>query len=162
MNYAPCITPGLLDWHKRPEKAEIIKTHLSFFRYVYCGGFWVGPKEALLKLRQYHEEVVNEVLDLGLWHYEEVMLTLVFEKHPEIVDQYYGDYYAIILNYREPHSYIHIVIANLENCIKWGYHDKAGKIVAWLSPYFQKRRAQNLYEEWLDGKYNRCSTLAGH
>ena len=67
-----------------------------------------------------------ELLNNGIGHSEEQILTLFYDQHPDLCNIYYGDYYSILSNYHEPILDIHCIIHNyVKECINKGRTDLA-------------------------------------
>ena len=67
-----------------------------------------------------------ELLNNGIGHADEQILTLFYDKHPELCTIYYGDYYSILKNYHEPLEDVHCIIHNyIKETINKGRKDLA-------------------------------------
>ena len=67
-----------------------------------------------------------ELLNNSIGHAEEQIFTLFYDRHPELCNIYYGDYYSILKNYHEPIDDFNCIIHNyIKETITKGRKDLA-------------------------------------
>jgi hypothetical protein len=67
-----------------------------------CSGFFTGSAYYMKTFCNSIEEEFLKMLQLGYGHADEQLFSLVFFKHRDIFEVYYGDYQEMIVNYIEP------------------------------------------------------------
>lgn len=122
-------------------KSLVIDNVAEYYRWGRCGmcsGFFTGNKYYMTQFCNYIIEAFHDMLNLNVGHADEQLYSIVFFRHPEIFEFYYGDYQEMIVNYgwiyeRATQPAINI-IRNLHNS---GENDLLLKNVTnrWLQSY---------------------------
>jgi hypothetical protein len=68
-------------------------------RYKIAGGFFVGPKVLMIKFIDAMITEVEASLTQNIFGLEQEYMALVYKKHPELFEPYYGDFCDLITNY---------------------------------------------------------------
>jgi hypothetical protein len=76
-----------------------LKDYYQWGRCSLCSGFFTGNKEYMYTFCQKIEEAFLDTLDKGYGHADEQLFLIVYFKHPELFEFYYGDYQQMITNY---------------------------------------------------------------
>ena len=85
-----------------------------------------------------------ELLNNGIGHAEEQILTLFYDKYPELCTLYYGDYYSILQNYHEPlQDFMCIIYNYIKETINKGRKDLALACAISIMNSIHNNRAQN-------------------
>ena len=97
-------------------------------RYKYAAGLFIGPK-ALMRvfcLRMIAQAEYD--LFYGRFGLEQEYMAIIYRKHPELFDPYYGDFSDLIVNYAGPNSNLHIINNILKEALRHDDIDEAMKI----------------------------------
>lgn len=108
-----------IDYQPKSLVIDNVKQYYQWGRCGMCSGFFTGNK---YYMRQFCNEVIkefNEMLLLEVGHADEQLFSIVFFKHPELFEFYFGDYAEMIVNYGwiydRPHQPVINIITNLYN-----------------------------------------------
>jgi predicted O-methyltransferase YrrM len=87
---------------------ELVNNYSEYFKYGglcgMCSGFFTGNKHYMFQFCNYLLEKATNVINSGYGHADEQFFSQVFFDHPEIFDNYYGDYFQMITNYKYIHE----------------------------------------------------------
>lgn len=136
----PELIPGLIP----PSKVKIMilnyiskeevnnENFVNSCRYKCAAGFFVGPKElmrvfCLLILAQGEYDLYHKRFGL-----EQEYMAIVYRKHPEVFDPYYGDFSDLIINYYITNNNYDIVKRILIEAIRYGDKEEAQKVAKYL------------------------------
>jgi len=83
-------------------------------------------RECINKYYNLMFSIFNEMLVNGVGHTDETVMVYCYDRHPELFNIYYGDYYSIFTNYHKPIE-DHYSIKNyfIEECVRKGRSDLA-------------------------------------
>lgn len=81
---------------------ELVENYPEYFKWGRCGmcsGFFTGRADYFKQFNKYILEEFYDCLEKGYGHADEQLFSIVYWKHPEIFDPYFGDYTEMITNY---------------------------------------------------------------
>jgi hypothetical protein len=88
---------------------ELVENYQEYFKFGRCGmcsGFFTGNIEYFKKFNDLILETFYECLEKGYGHADEQLFSIVYFRHPEIFEHYFGDYHQMITNYISVVDYI--------------------------------------------------------
>lgn len=99
------------------EECSNIKYFGKIIRCKVAGGFWIGSvgylKQFISLFKKYLHMSLSEEVVLN----DEGVSALVYYHHPELFDNYIGEYYSILCNYRNIIKYDPVMLDNLKLCV---------------------------------------------
>jgi len=101
-------------------------------RYKYAAGVFIGPKPLMrvFCLRMIPQAEYD--LFYNRFGLEQEYMAIVYRKHPELFDPYYGDFSDLIVNYSEARSNSHIAKGILNEALKHNDKQKAKKVAHYI------------------------------
>lgn len=81
---------------------ELVQNYPEYFKWGRCGmcsGFFTGRADYFKEFNKYILEEFYDCLEKGYGHADEQLYSIVYFKHPEIFEHYFGDYTEMITNY---------------------------------------------------------------
>jgi hypothetical protein len=88
-------------------------------RYKIAGGLWIGPKDLMLRFIDLMIEVVETDLAQNRLGLEQEYMAIIYRRHPDLFDPYYGTFADLILNYerceRSHHLANNVLFAAAQN-----------------------------------------------
>jgi hypothetical protein len=81
---------------------ELVENYPEYFKWGRCGmcsGFFTGRADYFKEFNKYILEEFYDCLEKGYGHADEQLYSIVYFKHPEIFEHYFGDYTEMITNY---------------------------------------------------------------
>lgn len=103
---------------------ELVENFELYFQYGRCGmcsGFFTGELTYFQKFCDKILSVFHECLEQGYGHADEQLYSIVYFRHPELFDPYFGDYQEMITNYVEVRENL---ISPLSSIIFKSFHYK--------------------------------------
>lgn len=101
-------------------------------RYKYAAGIFIGPK-ALMRvfcLRMMAQAEYD--LFYNRFGLEQEYMAIVYRKHPELFDPYYGDFSDLVVNYSEANSNPHIAKTIMNEALKHNDKEEAKKVAHYI------------------------------
>lgn len=81
---------------------QLVENYSEYFKWGRCGmcsGFFTGRADYFKEFNKYILEEFYDCLEKGYGHADEQLYSIVYWKHPEIFDPYFGDYADMVTNY---------------------------------------------------------------
>ena len=100
------------------ELVKDTKEYFKFGRCSMCSGFFTGNGCYMSEVCQLIQDKFSEFLIQGYGHADEQLYSPVYFEHPELFEQYFGDYTEMITNYKQINENI---IAPVQNFIRNSY-----------------------------------------
>lgn len=103
---------------------SLVENYPEYFKWGRCGmcsGFFTGRGDYFKQFNDYILEAFHDCLEKGYGHADEQLFSIVYFKHPEIFDHYFGDYKEMITNYV---SVVDNVDAPVRNLIRNSFNNK--------------------------------------
>lgn len=95
---------------------KLVENYPEYFKFGRCGmcsGFFTGRADYFKEFNKYILEEFYDCLEKGYGHADEQLYSIVYWKHPEIFEPYFGDYQQMITNYDNVIENIEAPIRNL-------------------------------------------------
>lgn len=101
-------------------------------RYKYAAGVFIGPKPLMrvFCLRMIAQAEYD--LFYNRFGLEQEYMAIIYRKHPELFDPYYGDFSDLVVNYSEAHSNPHIAKGILNEALKHNDKEEAKKVAHYI------------------------------
>lgn len=123
-NPNPKVSLCYIHYRNNEEILKLLNNNISFCG-IAAGCFTVDKNYVDI----FYNNIMNIFYDLlhkKLGHTEEQILTLFYDKYPELCTIYYGDYYSILINYHEIIDDVNcIILFYVEEALKKNRHDLA-------------------------------------
>jgi hypothetical protein len=85
--------------------------------------------------------IFNEMLFTGYGHTDETVMVYCYDRHPELFNIYYGDYYSIFTNYHEPiEDYYSIKNYFIMQCLNKNRKDLASSCAESILKAYQNKK----------------------
>lgn len=110
------------------KEEEFVKT----CRYKFAGGLFVGPKDLL---RVYCLRMIAEAeyhLSRGKFGLEQEYMAIIYRRHPELFDCYYGTFTDLIVNYNGLHTSYPLIRNIFIEALKYNDREEAGKVAHYV------------------------------
>lgn len=87
---------------ERVSNKDALQEYYERYRFSYAGSFWTCGKDYGLKFCRLVIQVVEEHIQQGYGHAEEMCMAIVIHRHPEWFSVYCGDFNDLLTNYVAP------------------------------------------------------------
>jgi len=104
-----------------------LKEYTSLFRWKIAGGLWTGHYIYLKKFIDYFKHYMYILLSNRIVSHEEGIFGIIYYKHNEIFEPYYGNYWQILANYDKLRILDDVILWNIthtrqNNLLKESYN----------------------------------------
>lgn len=106
----------------RPIDIQERRSYFSNLRGFIAAGYITGPRHKMENLADLFDLEVNNALKEGFGPSEEQLLPIICVHHPDLFDFYYGDYDAVLANYRVPRQSMDNILFQLRHCRSTNAH----------------------------------------
>lgn len=106
-------------------------------RYKIAGGFWIGPKDLMSKFIDLMIGIVEADLAQGRFGLEQEYMAIIYRRHADLFDPYYGTFTDLIVNYERCERSHYLVNAVFHAAMKEGDPTEQMKVAMYLHKGFQ-------------------------
>jgi hypothetical protein len=106
-----------LQWTSDRE-LEDIRAFSNTLPFKIAGGFWTGHVSALEPFIKGFKACLHELLSQRIVLLEEVIFSILYNRHQELFSPFYGNYYHLLINYRKTTVVCEWMFQNIEHCIR--------------------------------------------
>jgi hypothetical protein len=108
-----------IDYQPKSLVIDNIQEYYKWGRCGMCSGFFTGNKYYMSTFCNFIIKAFDDMLNQEVGHADEQLYSIVYFRHPEIFEFYYGDYQEMIINYGwiydKPEEPVRNIIRNLDN-----------------------------------------------
>ena len=95
---------------------NIMNNYQEYYKFGRCGtagGFFTGARKYLLKVCELLKQQFIDTVEAGYGHAEEQLIPVVYNKHQDLFEFYFGDYNFLLSNYKYTRNHTSQIIQRL-------------------------------------------------
>ena len=115
------------------------KDHFRCIYHNVAGGVISGNASNLIKLSELYEDTWIRMLSDNWYQFDEAVMTMISKSHPDLFDDYYGDYENIICGYDiyslSDIKNFNLCISAVNKFLNKMMHREAYRVLKYIEPY---------------------------
>jgi hypothetical protein len=145
-----------LEWTSERELQDL-KRYSSEIRFKIPAGFWTGHATYFEKLIPLFKDTLVRLLSQRIIMLEEVILSILVTRHPELFKTSYGNYYHLLINYKKTRVVCDWMFHNIDHCIGhecWGHvHEVCSRLYDEAYCLMTPEQRFLLFDRWSYSSY---------